>query len=113
MGDGFRARGRPAFPLDEVRELVKAGRVRLTKNAESGARGLGCAFDDVQHVILELEPDDMYKSAPSVKEPGLFVDTYKMETTNGLGDLDLFIEIQVVGTSDGGRMVKILSFKQV
>lgn len=62
-------KGTPHCKLPVVKALIEAGQVRVTLSALSGGAALGLDFDGMIGVVMELTPQDFYKSMTHVRRP--------------------------------------------
>lgn len=70
---------KPHHPLEEVRQAVAAGKVRMTYSAAQGAFALGLLQDDVWDVLLRLTPRQFYKSMTTHHDHRVWQDVYHAE----------------------------------
>ena len=77
-------RSRPFYPLSEVRELVKSGRVLVHSKALDGARdAFGWGIADILDAITKLEPRHFYKMDVARFDPRVVLDFYKATGLKG------------------------------
>lgn len=93
----------PHYPLEMVKNLVRANKVRITNTALSGAHLLDLEIHDVWDIVLSLARDDFYKSMTTYSDHREWQDVYRPNTNVGRIYLKLTIR-------DG---VLILSFKEL
>ncbi len=84
---------KPHYPLEEIRQAVTAGKVRMTYSAVQGAHALGMLEDDVWGVLLRLTPREFYKSMTTHHNHRIWQDVYHAPHEGRL----LYIKIQDVG----------------
>lgn len=89
--------------LAVVKTLVKAGKVRTTHAARSGANELGLDFSDMLAVVIALTPDDFYKSMTTYADHTVWQDVYRPSTQAG----DVYLKLTVIDD------VLIVSFKEL
>jgi motility quorum-sensing regulator/GCU-specific mRNA interferase toxin len=95
----------PHYKLPTVKTLVKAGAVRATASAFSGARGLGVNdLAGMCAVVLALTPADFHKSMTTHADHRIWQDVYHGKTAGGD---DVYLKLTVI---DG---VLIVSFKEL
>lgn len=97
----------PTYDLDELKRLLADSATRIIcQRDRAEAASLGYADDDdMVERVNQLRPDELFKSMPAAKRPGLWQDVYK--TDEGNGD-KLYIKLQ---KSNDGKGV-IISFKK-
>ena len=94
---------KPHVPLEEVKSLVRAGKVRATFTALAGGATLNLGFDEMTGVVLGLAMQDFYKSMTAHANRRLWQDVYRPHIPQGRVYLNLTIVDDVV----------ILSFKEL
>lgn len=82
----------PHCKLRIVKELVRAGLIRLTNAAAFGARELGLDSRGVVDVVLALEPRDFYKSMTTYADHRIWQDVYRPSTPAG----DVYLKLTVI-----------------
>ena len=93
----------PHCKLVIVHELVKAGRVRVTRSAMHGASELGFGLAEMLEVVSGLVPGDFYKSMTTHADHTVWQDVYRPSTTAG----DVYLKLTVIDN------VLIGSFKEL
>ena len=91
------------YPLTDIKALVRAGRVYATRAALEGAAALGFTFDDMKHVVENLEVSDLHKSMTSQHDAAIWQDVYRYPAE----EVDIYLKLQIVGD------VVIVSFKEL
>ena len=86
-----------------IKELVAAGRVRVTSSARLGATALGLEFSEMLEVIQMLAPADFYKSMTANADHTIWQDVYRPCTKAG----DVYLKLMVI------EDVLIVSFKEL
>lgn len=95
----------PHTPLPFVKDLIAAGRVRVTATAIGGARELG--ITDVAGmcaVVLGLATSDFYKSMTTHADHRIWQDVYHASLGSGV---DVYIKLTVIDD------LLIVSFKEL
>ena len=95
--------GEPAYDLEELKRRVAGGAFVVTQQARRDAYRLELDAEDVRDCILDLSPDDFYKSMESEKVPEQKQDVYHAQH-NGL---EMYVKLQA--RVDGP--VVVVSFK--
>ena len=96
---------RPHCPLDRVKLLVQAGRVRATGSAFIGARALGIVdLAGMCEVVMALTLRDFYKAMTTHADHAIWQDVYRTRTE--LGDA-VYLKLTVIDD------VLIVSFKEL
>lgn len=93
----------PHCPLNTVKELVEAGKVRATATAVQCARQLGFRGDAMFEEILKLERSEFYKSMTTYENHKVWQDVYRHNCRAGM----LYIKLTVLND------VLIVSFKEL
>ena len=93
----------PHCPLQRVKSLVEAGKVRTTHTARAGAIALGFSYTDMLAVVIELKPSDFYKSMTTYADHTIWQDVYRPKTKAG----DVYLKLTVADD------VLIVSFKEL
>jgi motility quorum-sensing regulator/GCU-specific mRNA interferase toxin len=93
----------PHCPLNVVKALIDAGKVRTTQSARVGAAALDLDFHAMLAVVRELTPGDFYKSMTTHADHHVWQDVYRPTTTVG----DVYLKLTVVDD------VLIVSFKEL
>ena len=93
----------PHCKLVVVHELVKAGKVRVTRSAMIGASDLGFGLAEMLKVVSGLVPGDFYKSMTTHADHMVWQDVYRPSTTAG----DVYLKLTVIDD------VLIVSFKEL
>ena len=66
------------YPLSEVKDKVKNGKLLIKPNAEFRAyQDFAWSITDIKSALLKLSAKDFQKTEPSEKIPGVFLDFYK------------------------------------
>src|SRR5688572_7505643 len=95
-------KNRPHCRLTTVKSLLKAGRVRATFSALTGAANLGLDFDSMLDVIVALTPRDFHKSMTTHHDYRIWQDVYCPVTDVGA----VYLKLTVIDD------VLIVSFKE-
>ncbi|MBW6420418.1 type II toxin-antitoxin system MqsR family toxin [Rhizobium sp. XQZ8] len=90
-------------PLDRVKLLVKAGKVRATYSALAGASHLDFTVDEMYQTVLALNLADFYKSMTTYADHTIWQDVYRPMTKAGR----IYLKLTVVDD------VVIVSFKEL
>lgn len=93
----------PHCPLNVVKVLIEAGKVRTTHSARTGAAALDLDYHGMLAVILALKPGDFYKSMTTHADHRLWQDVYRPTTEVG----DIYLKLTVIDD------VLIVSFKEL
>lgn len=93
----------PHCELAVVKGLVKAGKVRTTQTARTGAVQLGFDFQGMLEVVLSLTSADFYKSMTTHADHRIWQDVYRPKTSFG----DVYLKLTVI------EDVLIVSFKEL
>lgn len=93
----------PHCSLSVVKTLIKAGKVRTTQSARSGAAALDLDYRGMLAVIQALTPGDFYKSMTTHADHRLWQDVYRPTTEVG----DIYLKLTVIDD------VLIVSFKEL
>lgn len=93
----------PHNKLVLVQELVKAGKVRVTRSAMMGATDLGLDLTGMLDGVYSLVPTDFYKSMTTHADHTVWQDVYRPETPAG----DLYLKLTVIDD------VLVVSFKEL
>jgi motility quorum-sensing regulator / GCU-specific mRNA interferase toxin len=93
----------PHYDLAVVKGLIKAGKVRTTHSARTGAVKLGVNFKGMLDVVLSLTSADFYKSMTSHADHRIWQDVYRPKTSVG----DVYMKLTVIDD------VLIVSFKEL
>ena len=91
----------PHCPLERVKVLAAARRIRPTGAALRGAKALGMDYPGMLEVISSLERTDFYKSMTSHMDHRVWQDVYRPLTAVGY----VYLKVSVVDD------VLIVSFK--
>jgi len=68
----------PQYPLDEVKRLIRDGKIILIERARIRAwKSLGWRRQDISNAILKLQPKDFCKREQERKPPWGVLDIYK------------------------------------
>lgn len=93
----------PHCRLPVVKALIEAGQVRATLSALSGSAALGLDFDGMIGVVMELTPQDFYKSMTTYADHRIWQDVYRPSTAVG----EIYLKLTVIDD------VLIVSFKEL
>lgn len=93
----------PHCPLNVVKALIEAGKVRTTQSARAGAATLDLDYRGMLAVIQALKPGDFYKSMTTHADHRLWQDVYRPATETG----DIYLKLTVIDE------VLIVSFKEL
>lgn len=93
----------PHCKLPTVKALVKAGKVRATWSARTGAAAMGMGIEDIVEVILSLSAQDFYKSMTTHADHTIWQDVYRPATKAG----EVYLKLTVIDE------VLIVSFKEL
>lgn len=99
---------KPAFILADVQTLIKNGAWNMTRTSWMDAHALGYGKDDVQGILLDLTPEDFYKSMSSIHNAAIWQDVYHKNVDVNGGRLCLYVKLQV----QGGNLSVVVSFKE-
>lgn len=93
----------PHSPLSQVKSLIEAGKVRMTRSAVIG--GLLMGFDErkMLNTVLTLTPRDFYKSMTTHADHRIWQDVYRPSTPAG----EVYLKLTVL------EDVLIVSFKEL
>ena len=89
--------------MSTVQALVKAGQVRITKTAGTGAAAIGFDYDGMLAVILALTPADFSKSMTTHIDHRVWQDVYHPTTQAG----QVYLKLTVIDD------VLVVSFKEL
>jgi motility quorum-sensing regulator / GCU-specific mRNA interferase toxin len=89
--------------LPIVKAMLKAGKVRGTLTALSGAAQMGFGFDDIVGIVEALSLADFYKSMTTYADHRVWHDVYRPKTEAGT----VYLKLMVIDD------VLIVSFKEV
>ncbi|MBI5331932.1 MAG: type II toxin-antitoxin system MqsR family toxin [Betaproteobacteria bacterium] len=93
----------PQYALAVAKSLIRAGKVRTTHAARSGACELGLELSDMLAVVMALTPTDFYKSMTTHTDHTVWQDVYHPSTQMG----DVYLKLTVIDD------VLIVSFKEL
>lgn len=93
----------PHCKLHIVKDLIKAGKVRITMSALAGAAHLGLDFNEVIGVAMALTLEDFYKSMTTHANHKIWQDVYHPMTKAG----EVYLKLMVMDD------VLIISFKEL
>lgn len=93
----------PHCKLTVVKALVKAGKIRTTQAARSGANDLGVDLAEMLAVVMALTPLDFYKSMTTHADHTVWQDVYRPNTLAG----DVYLKLTVIND------LLIVSFKEL
>lgn len=94
---------KPACPLEDVKKLVDAGRIRYTRTALENAAALGFSRADIRREVMRLERDEFYKSMTTYQDSHVWQDVYHHDTHQGM----LYVKLTVADD------VLVVSFKEL
>ena len=95
----------PTHPLSTIQDRVRIGHYRITRTAGRTAAMLGFDETDITSCVLQLTPQDFYKTMPSKTVPGSAQDVYRTEYLAR----SVYLKV-TLGTPS--RPAVIISFKQ-
>jgi motility quorum-sensing regulator/GCU-specific mRNA interferase toxin len=93
----------PHCKLSVVKEMIQAGKVRITLSALAGGAALGFDADGIIDVVMALTPKDFYKSMTTHTDHRIWQDVYRHATSAG----EVYLKLTVVDE------VLIISFKEL
>jgi motility quorum-sensing regulator/GCU-specific mRNA interferase toxin len=93
----------PHCPLNTVKQLVAAGRIRITASAVIGGELLGFNRMAIIDVVNALTPKDFYKSMTTHADHRIRQDVYHPDTVAG----GVYLKLTVV------EDVLVVSFKEL
>lgn len=93
----------PHCPLEVVKTLVHAGKVRATFTALAGAAALGLDFAGILEVVLARTMRDFYKSMTTYADHRIWQDVYRPSTSAG----EVYLKLTVI------EDVLVVSFKEL
>jgi motility quorum-sensing regulator / GCU-specific mRNA interferase toxin len=93
----------PHCKLPLVKELVEAGKVRVTLTALSGGAQLGFGFEGIVSVVKALTLADFYKSMTTYADHRVWHDVYRPRTEAGT----VYLKLTVIDD------LLIVSFKEM
>lgn len=67
----------PHTRLAIVKQLIRSGRIRMTRLAAEGAEALQLSFQQVCLILLNLTGEDFYKSVTSYADHRIWQDVYR------------------------------------
>lgn len=67
----------PHTRLATVKQLIRSGRVRITRSAVEDAEALGLSFQQVCLILLNLTGEDFYKSMTTYADHRIRQDVYR------------------------------------
>jgi hypothetical protein len=89
-GSNPKNKGRPHYPLHEVKRLIQEGKVLFSERIDLGQVGL--VFEEAVSILLALKQTDFHASNEDYYAPGVWQDAYIKE----YGDISLYIKFKVV-----------------
>ncbi len=92
----------PHCPLPLAKQLIQAGKVRITRTARHSSFSLGFSPDRVLKEVLALKREEFYKSMTTYADHTVWQDVYRHNSAVGM----LYIKITV------NEDVLVLSFKE-
>lgn len=90
-------------PLERVKSLVRAQKVRATFSAVASASRLDFTVDEMYETVLALTPGDFYKSMTTYADHKAWQDVYRPMTKAGR----IYLKLAVIDD------VLIVSFKEL
>ncbi len=93
----------PHCKLTIVKTLISQEKIRLTNAARTGATALGLDFQGVIAILLNLQPQDFYKSMTTHADHTVWQDVYKPATKVGR----IYLKLTVLDD------VLLVSFKEL
>lgn len=96
-------KNKPSCPLQKIKLLVMAGKLRMTATARSSAKMLGFGKSEVAAEILALEVDEFYKSMTTYNDHRVWQDVYRHQSRMGM----LYVKLTVIDD------VLVVSFKEL
>lgn len=93
----------PHCKLTIVKEMVAAGKVRVSNSALKSAAVLGISQDGVIAVVASLSRTDFYKSMTTYDDHKIWQDVYRPTTAAG----NVYLKITVIDD------VLVVSFKEL
>jgi motility quorum-sensing regulator/GCU-specific mRNA interferase toxin len=93
----------PHCRLSTVKELVSAGKIRMTASAVAGAEMLELDRAAIIEVVKSLKPKDFYKSMTTQFDHRIWQDVYRPTTSVG----SVYLKLTVMDD------VLVVSFKEV
>lgn len=93
----------PHCSLSQVRLLLDASKVRITRTAMVGASQMGFDFAEVLEVVRSLAPGDFHKSMTTHADHTIWQDVYRPRTNVG----QVYLKLTVI------EDVLIVSFKEL
>jgi motility quorum-sensing regulator / GCU-specific mRNA interferase toxin len=96
---------KPHYSLREIKNLIKEGKVVITRNSQKTAGSIyGFDFDQIIEVVINLDSSDFYKSMTSHNDNKLWHDVYKKRTSSDY----FYIKLQILQDD-----ALVISFKGV
>ncbi len=89
--------------LSLVKNMIQAGKVRITLSALSGGAALGFDANGIVDVVMALTPDDFYKSMTTHTDHRIWQDVYRPYTSAG----EVYLKLTVIDE------VIVVSFKEL
>lgn len=96
-------KNKPSCPLQQVKQLVMVGKLRLTATAMASAMMLGFDKSAVAAEILALNMNEFYKSMTTYNDHHIWQDVYRHNSAAGM----LYMKLTVIGD------VLVVSFKEL
>ena len=87
----------PTYDLRRFQQLVRCGQLTIVGSALSELILLDMDVDGVRDCLLRLQPNDFYKSMPSIRMPGMWQDVYR--PVHKAAQLYVKLQIGVMGTA--------------
>lgn len=95
------------YSLALIKKLMAMRRWVITGSSQRSAAAMGLDEQDIVDCILALHENCFYKTMPAELRPGTWQDVYRPR----FAGLDLYVKVQVVGTSPDDTVV-VISFKR-
>ena len=96
-------KSKPHCSLKGVKELIAAGRVRMTASAVVGGELLGFDRHAIIDFVAQLKPADFYKSMTTHGDHRIWQDVYRPSTPAG----SVYLKLMVIDD------LPIVSFKEL
>lgn len=96
-------KNKPSCPLQKIKLLVIAGKLRMTAIARSNAAMLGFDKSEVAAEILALNMNEFHKSMTTYNDHRIWQDVYRHQSRVGM----LYVKLTVIDD------VLVVSFKEL
>lgn len=93
----------PHCKLAVVRDLIAAGKVRITVSALTGGAVLGFGFEEIIGIVAALTPRDFHKSMTTHADHRIWQDVYRPKMPSG----EVYLKLTVLDD------LLIVSFKEL